>query len=162
MGWWCRSERLSDLDFFLVESVDEQPNVGRDAILAVVHKGQRTFGIHRLAGEELPLLERTKDLLHGTLGVSLEDGGALGVVGLEVLQRFLLSKIRTNSIFLGLHTFMKSLTKTVKAFLSKKVSLRRWAKTMLQPVTVSSSVSSMPPSAEALPPNRASSSLPGT
>ena len=83
------SERMSDLDFFLVESIDEQPDVGGDAILAVVHQGHWTLGVHWLASEELPLLEWAKDLFHGALGLGLEDGGALGVVGLEVLQCFL-------------------------------------------------------------------------
>merc|ERR1711937_168803 len=54
---------IKNLDFFLVESVDKDLNVWGDTVLAV--------------------------FLDGTLGIGLEDGGTVGVVGLEVLQGFL-------------------------------------------------------------------------
>jgi hypothetical protein len=57
------------------------------AILAVVEEDDHAVGVHGLAGEELPVLERADNLLGEGLGTSLEllDLLVRGVVGLHLL-----------------------------------------------------------------------------
>jgi len=75
--------------------VDEHPDVWGDTVLSVVKVGEGTFGVHAFAGVHFPVLEGSKDLLDGTLGVLLEGIDlCLIAVLLELLEDSLKRKIR--------------------------------------------------------------------
>ena len=80
------SDPTHSLDLLLVKPVDEDPEIGGDAVLAVVHVGQGALGVHRLAGEHFPVLEAAQNLLHRGLSTRLENGGALGVLLFQVFE----------------------------------------------------------------------------
>ena len=89
----CLADGSSDL--FLLESVDEEPDVGSDAVLAVVEVAQRALGVHALPGVHFPVLERAQDLFHGALGTRFERRRAIWVRLFQLLQRTLKYKITT-------------------------------------------------------------------
>merc|ERR1711915_120384 len=94
---FCAGFRAHSLDLLLIEPVDEDPEIGGDAVLAEVHVGQGALGVHRLAGEHFPVLEAAQNLLHRGLSTRLENGGALGVLLFQVFESSLHEVLNVNS-----------------------------------------------------------------
>jgi len=79
------------LALLLLETVLEEHEhwnaLGTD--LAVFHQGHHAVAVHRLAGEELELLEAAEDVLHGLVHVGLEDIDLVGGLLLQLGQHLL-------------------------------------------------------------------------
>jgi hypothetical protein len=80
------------LNLHLSQAVLPDSNVRGDTILAVVEEDDHAVGVHRLAGEELVVLEVANDLL----------GKALGL-GLEILDLCLVGALCLEGLLYGLH-----------------------------------------------------------
>jgi hypothetical protein len=78
---------ITILNLHLGKTVLPDGDVRRDTILTVVEEDNHAVGVHRLAGEELVVLEVADDLLGEALSLGLEilDLGLVSTLGLESL-----------------------------------------------------------------------------
>jgi hypothetical protein len=81
------SSTPSHLHLHLGETVLPHGDVGGDTVLAVVEKDNHAVGVHRLASEELVVLEVADNLLSEALGLALKvlDLGLVGTLCLKSL-----------------------------------------------------------------------------